>query len=114
MSKTRPTVRNQEVAHRILANPRRRRLLTTLTERGQDTVEGLAEAVARRECLPDDAEDRRRARRDVHVSLVHVHLPMLADHGLVEYDRGEGDVVLLEGAESLAFEGVIELAVGEA
>ncbi len=39
---------------------------------------------------------------------------MLADHGLVEYDRGEGDVVLLEGAESLAFEGVIELAVGEA
>ncbi|MFC7240104.1 hypothetical protein ACFQS4_18255 [Saliphagus sp. GCM10025317] len=115
MSKTRPTVRNQEVAHRILANPRRRRLLTTLTERGRDTVDGLAEAIARRECLSDDdADDRRRIRRDVHVSLVHVHLPMVADQGLVEYDRDEGDVVLLEGSESVTSEDALELAVGDA
>ncbi|USZ70336.1 hypothetical protein NGM15_09390 [Natronosalvus halobius] len=83
--------------------------------RGQDTVDGLAEAISRRECLPDDdAEDRRRARRDVHVSLVHVHLPMVADHGLVEYDRDEGDVALLEKAESVTSEGALELAVGDA
>ncbi|UTF53676.1 DUF7344 domain-containing protein [Natronosalvus rutilus] len=115
MSKTRPMVRNREVAYRVLANPRQRRLLTTLAERGRDSVDGLVEAVTRRECLPDDdAEDRRRVRRDVHVSLVHVHLPMVADHGLIEYDRDEGDVALLDGSGSAAFEGVLELAVSEA
>lgn len=39
---------------------------------------------------------------------------MVADQGLVEYDRDEGDVVLLEGSESVTSEDALELAVGDA
>ncbi|MFC7137474.1 DUF7344 domain-containing protein [Halobaculum litoreum] len=43
-----------------------------------------------REPDADPAADA--ARRDAAISLHHVHLPLLADFGLVEYDAGENVV----------------------
>ena len=31
-------------------------------------------------------------RREIHLQLVHTHLPTLADHGIVEFDRERGVV----------------------
>ncbi|WP_135829866.1 DUF7344 domain-containing protein [Halorussus halobius] len=70
----------------VLSAERRRHALYVLYRRTEPTtVRDLADAVAA-ECGVDLAR--------VTADLAHVHLPKLADAGLVEYDREGGTVAL--------------------
>ena len=71
--------------HRVLSSDRRRVLLDVLAEPNAPVrVEDLATAVARRDPVVDAGEADAVAR--VATSLHHVHLPLMADVGVLEYD----------------------------
>lgn len=77
----------------ILSDVHRRRVLWFLLERSDTTVEELADVLAGWRAADEafvDADDR----RELLVSLHHVHLPRLADAGLVTYDADAGSVRL--------------------
>lgn len=76
----------------LLGNARRRFVLRYLQLRDAPvTVEELAEAVARWEC--DDLDEiTPHLSECILASLRHVHLPKLADAGLIRYDRADGRV----------------------
>ena len=75
-----------EALLKLLAHPQRRTLLHYLRRNGARTVpvDELVTVLA-----PDDVDpstDRgRRQRRQVRLSLQHVHLPQLADAGVLDY-----------------------------
>lgn len=64
---------------RLLADDERRTLLGLLLDEGTSTVDSL------RDCIADDDEDTRHA----DIRLHHIHLPKLADAGLVDHDADE-------------------------
>lgn len=71
--------------HRLLANSRRRLLLSYLQSHTDESVsfEDLVAAIARGERPdPGPATHWQRVETDLH----HVHLPKLADAGVLEYD----------------------------
>lgn len=76
----------------LVADRQRRRVIRRLREEtdGRASVDALVDDLFSDEPLrvTDDAMDR----NEVFVRLVHTHLPKLADHGVVEYDRGTGRV----------------------
>ena len=84
----------------LLCVPRRRYVLYHLfDERGVLTIDDIARHVAARERgVPPDAVSEADHQRVV-VSLVHNHLPRLAEHGIVDYDCRSGDVVLSYNAD---------------
>lgn len=87
-----------EIYH-LLGDSTRRYLLYQLQRTGRGNLEAVASHIATVECEGEDTlED---ARQRVFLSLVHNHLPRLADHGVLEYDLRSGDVVLLEGFSDL-------------
>lgn len=72
--------------YRLLDSRRRRVLLSVLAERDDSVSVGeLARRVAEAES-EDDAFASVDATSDIRIDLHHVHLPMLDDHGVVEYD----------------------------
>ncbi|WP_415378963.1 hypothetical protein [Halosimplex sp. TS25] len=74
-----------EARYDLLADGRRRLALAELAERAAPVALGdLAEAVAARE--EDDASPPVGAVERVAVSLHHVHLPRVEDHGVIDYD----------------------------
>lgn len=80
-----------DVLFDLLANERRRHLLSALEERGDErvTFEELVDAVTAAEWPePGPATHRERVVIDLH----HVHLPKLADAGLIELDPVAGTV----------------------
>lgn len=83
--------------YRSLASTRRRLLLSHLTTRSGEpvSVEELVDVVVERE-QPDPglASHRERVVTDIH----HVHLPRLADVGVIDYDPVDG-TVLYEASE---------------
>ncbi|WP_232686894.1 DUF7344 domain-containing protein [Halobacterium zhouii] len=69
--------------YRLLSAKRRRIVCGVLADAdGPVRFERLAEAVATREAAPDGREEA----DDVAVALHHVHLPRLAEVGVIEYD----------------------------
>jgi hypothetical protein len=73
---------------RLLANDRRRAFLATLdSEESPVELTALARRVATTETdgMTEEVEESPRI-EDVAVSLRHVHVPMLADAGVVEFD----------------------------
>ena len=72
----------------LLGNPRRRVVLAHLQRRADETVDvdEVIDAVAARE-RPDPGPGTHRER--VAIDLHHVHLPKLADAGVIEYDPME-------------------------
>lgn len=77
--------------HRLLANERRRYILAYLVRRPADVVpvEDVVEFVAEREePKPGPGTPRDRIATDVH----HVHVPKLADAGVVRFDPVAGTV----------------------
>jgi predicted methyltransferase len=85
----------------LLANDGRRVVLTTLLERETTTIDHLVSRLAATRST-DESPDR----TTLKITLVHNHLPRLADHGVIEYDHRNGDVVLTERGKELeaAFE----------
>lgn len=81
----------------LLGSSRRRYVLYYLTDLSDEpaevAVDVLAEHVAACEAVPGrDADEETVAR--VRTALRHVHLPKLADAGVVDYDPGERTVTL--------------------
>lgn len=87
-----------DVFYRSLADRRRRFVLSYLVDTDGRSVafEELVDAAVRAETdslAPD--------RRSVAVALHHTHLPMLADRGLVEYDRNRGVVTTTDRTQQV-------------
>ena len=79
----------------LLADTDRQSVLMDLLETdGRSTVGALADQLAARRRNQADELERDRA----ELRLVHNHLPRLADHGVIEYDRERGIVVLEDAA----------------
>lgn len=71
--------------HRLLADERRQVVLEVLPEQGSELpLEELATAVHEQES--DDSGNGPTGSEDVAVSLHHVHLPILDDLGVLDYD----------------------------
>jgi hypothetical protein len=71
----------------VLAHPRRRYLLYTLAERPQWSLRELATKLAAWEFAIPEAAVTADERDKVYVSLMHAHVPKLADHDIVDFDR---------------------------
>jgi hypothetical protein len=71
---------------RILSHRCRRQLLTYLSRKEGDVAD-LDEIVTYLSAEDDEAIPA----EQIRLSLVHIHLPKLADYGTVEYDRRNGD-----------------------
>jgi DNA-binding transcriptional ArsR family regulator len=101
-------------AGELLANRRRRHALTYLRDRPRErvSVEELTSQVIARELVEGDGTVDPES---VRATLLHVHLPKLAEAGLVDYDAetsvaylpprdgtvaADGDVVLFEGGSA--------------
>ena len=78
----------------LLSNARRRGVLYAVSRDGSATVAELAERIA-------TWQDGHHSPKEVRTSLVHAHLPKLADAGVVEYDHEQGVVEPTSGADDL-------------
>jgi len=85
----------------LLRNERRRSVIHYLREHdGPADLRDLSEHIAAMEndCEPDEVTYKQRKR--VQTALYQMHLPKLADQGIVAYDRRAGRVELASGAEN--------------
>lgn len=82
----------------ILADPRRRRILSTLASgtRHRSSFDDLAVAVAASERVEADDGSTSASSSEVEVTLYHTHLPKLAEAGIVRDGDLKGDVKLTE------------------
>lgn len=83
-----------------LADERRRLVLWCLQtyETPMELIE-IAEEIVVLETGTEEADGPDVDLETVHTSLYHVHVPKLADAGIVEYDRDRDVVTLLESVE---------------
>nr|WP_256388557.1 helix-turn-helix domain-containing protein [Haladaptatus sp. W1] len=93
----------------VLASPHRRFILTHMSPENEITVDELARRLVIWETdrMVTDTVDENSHR--IRTKLVHVHLPKLADKGLIDYDREQGTVVLRETEALDAIEQFLEL-----
>ena len=85
----------------LLAESRRRHLLYHFLENDWANVETLSRQITAWESNVQLREVDDDEREQVAVSLVHNHLPRLADHDVLEYDPRNGDVVTSSGFEEV-------------
>ncbi|SER71288.1 DUF7344 domain-containing protein [Natrinema salaciae] len=89
----------EDTAHALLADSERLHLLTLLRQEGTGNIDALARRIAAREEDVRPENVGRETQRRVTVSLVHNHLPRLAEHDVVSYDRES--VVLMDVFDDL-------------
>ncbi len=78
--------------YRALASTRRRRLLYLLLEKGESTVENVVTVLTGWNATETGTMKEKDDREHIAISLEHVHLPLLAETDLVDYDRESGTV----------------------
>lgn len=98
-----PDELSKDDALALLSRPRRRNVLYALLEADDESLD-RTELVAilaagRREKPPSAVEER--VHRTIEQSLDHHHLPKLAAHDVVEYDRDSGHVELAATSEDV-------------
>lgn len=72
----------------LLSHRYRRHVLDRLTEGDRShSLDELAATIANRERATPSADGTRTRIDDVRVALYHNHLPRLADHGLIAFER---------------------------
>jgi DNA-binding transcriptional ArsR family regulator len=86
-----PTFSDDRLYRALAAKPRRR-LLYLLLERGECSVEEVATVLTGWEATETGTMGSVADRERIRTALDHVHLPLLADVGLVTYDRQRGTV----------------------
>ncbi|MEF8783380.1 MAG: ArsR family transcriptional regulator [Haloarculaceae archaeon] len=74
---------------RVIADGCRRRMIQQLRREADGTM-SFEDLVGGLQSASDD--DRRRNPEQIAIDLEHTHLPKLANHGVVEYDRRSGAV----------------------
>lgn len=83
---------DQDTIFHTLSNERRRSVIRVLASAESMTVRDLTGAVAGIEYGIDPERLDYRQRKRVYTSLVQTHLPSMASHDLVEYDKDRGVV----------------------
>lgn len=84
-----------EDVHEVLAHPRRKAILSILSERETSLqTTDLATQLAALEADKPLVEVTEEEHRTVRVSLHHVHLPKLDDYGVVDWNTESGEVSL--------------------
>ncbi|THE63586.1 hypothetical protein D8Y22_17360 [Salinadaptatus halalkaliphilus] len=85
----------------LLAEPERRYVLYQLSEHQETTLEDVVSQVAawKHDELAGEVDSE--IRQHVYVSLVHNHLPRLADYDIIDYDLRSGDIVLVDGFDDI-------------
>ena len=88
-----------DTIYTLVADSQRRHLLDALQQVRSATVAECARMIAARDrnapLLEEDARDR------IQLSLVHNHLPRLADYDVVEYNAERGEVQVGDAFEEL-------------
>lgn len=84
------------------AAPRRRALRHLLDGSGVVAVAELVDRLHTDDGATSDRAADGLSRLDRHIGLVHVHLPLLEEVGVIEFDRRSRTVVATEAAASLA------------
>lgn len=97
---TQTTPSRMEAACSLLAESERRYLLYQLAETRRGNLEDIVSEIAAWELEEGDPVDSE-YRQQVYVSLIHNHLPRLADYDIVDYDLRSGDIVLAEGFDDI-------------
>lgn len=84
----------------VFSNARRRRTVQFLNQQGGSCdLAPLVEHVAAWENDTDPDDVTRTQRRRVYISLYQTHLPMLEDHGIVDWDPEGHEIELLPNAD---------------
>ncbi|NGM69117.1 hypothetical protein G6M89_08870 [Natronolimnobius sp. AArcel1] len=90
-----------EAACSLLSESKRRYLLYLLAETRNGNIEDLITQISAWEYDQHAGAIDKETRQRVYVSLVHNHLPRLADYDIVEYDLRSGDIVLEDGFDDI-------------
>jgi hypothetical protein len=93
---TPPPALDTDTLHELLRNPRRRFALRSLFEDDEASLNRLAGRLAAWENGTNDPTDAERSR--AYTALASVHVPRLAEAGLVVFDRSEERVTLSDVA----------------
>ncbi|WP_238709596.1 DUF7344 domain-containing protein [Natronorubrum halophilum] len=81
----------------ILSEPRRRYVLYYFLDNDHANIEELSlQIVAWERHVSVDGVSEEQTQR-LTSSLIHTHIPLLADHGLVDYDSRTGDIIIADG-----------------
>ena len=86
--------------YRALASRRRRRLLYLLIEEGKCEIEEAATVLTGWDATESSAMKTADDRERIAITLKHVHLPLLADVGLIAYSS-ESDTIEIESLDSV-------------
>jgi hypothetical protein len=87
--------------YRALASTRRRRLLYYLLDTEEASVGTLATVLAGWDAIDTGTLSTQADREQILLELEHIHLPLLADEGLLSYARTDGTVRIREVDESI-------------
>lgn len=110
---TAPSKLDKDLLFDLLQNNRRRGVLRTLDKEGTLALTELAEIIAAEENDVPLSEASESARRSVYISLYQRHVPKLAEHDVVNYDREESTVTLRERASQLLAHIYLDEETGE-
>ncbi|WP_265108804.1 DUF7344 domain-containing protein [Halosolutus halophilus] len=104
-----PTALDPETACALLADSRRQLVLSHLDPGERATVTELVDEIAAWERTEQSDAGDPIDRRRIEISLVHKHLPRLADHDVVDYRPESNEVVLTTPIDDgVPIEGALE------
>lgn len=99
MSETKPD--DLDAVFELLSRPRCRYTLFHFLENQHTNVENVSRQVAAWERETPDQSVVKATKQTVTTSLIHNHLPRLAEYGIIEFDHRSGDVAVTDRFDSV-------------